>query len=280
MKIEKYYKGNDDFGLVMEYCGMEYCEAQFVMPMHRREVFLLHYIFKGQGVFACGQQQHPVRQGDLFAIFPQVFNSYRAHPEDPFHFCWVGFSGTNAPRMMERLGLTPEQPVCSLPVGVPVVELVGRCISLCDSPLPQDEVQMQAELYGLFAGIEGGRGALARTGGAGGVSRAAHDHVHRAKSYIQFNYMVPITIQEVAQQVNLERTYFSKIFHQVEGVAPQEYLLNYRVDSAKRLLADTDYNVREVGALVGIPDAYYFSRIFKRRIGLSPAQYRRSRGNA
>ena len=127
-------------------------------------------------------------------------------------------------------------------------------------------------LYRLFGDIEQNIG---RRRAANPTGSAASIHVDRAKIYIEFNYMFPLSINQIARHVNLERTYFSRIFHEIERVSPQEYLLFYRIGIAKRLLLEFRYSINEVGALAGIPDQCYFSRIFNKAPGVPPPKYSR-----
>ncbi|MFQ7552579.1 MAG: helix-turn-helix transcriptional regulator [Blautia marasmi] len=78
--------------------------------------------------------------------------------------------------------------------------------------------------------------------------------------------------------VGLERSYFSKIFHKFTGTTAQNYLLNVRIQRSKLLLERTDYTVREICSYVGMKDEYYFSRAFKRSVGLSPPNTARTSG--
>lgn len=276
MKIEKYYRAKEELGLRLEYCGIEYCEPDFSMPAHRRDVFLIHIVLQGEGEFRCRDVLYPLGEGSLFAIFPQEFVSYQGSAQKPPSLCWFGFSGANAARIMARIGLSVHNPVCALSSTQEVELLISECINFCDSKLAGAELRLQSVLYRLFAAIEERQGGKNEAGhNAGSV---AYDHVQRAKSYIRFNYMNPLSIGDVAKQANLERTYFSKIFHQFEHTTPQEYLLLYRLESARQLLKNSEYSVREVGSLVGIHDPYYFSRVFKKYTGASPLQYRRGPG--
>jgi YesN/AraC family two-component response regulator len=89
--------------------------------------------------------------------------------------------------------------------------------------------------------------------------------------------MKPVTVKEVAEKINLDRTYLSKIFHRLEGITIHNYLTGIRMESAKRLLLESTYNIQEISITVGIPDSYYFSRVFKKYSGFTPTQYRRDR---
>ena len=269
-KIERFYHAKEDFGLNLNYCGIESCEPSFAMPLHRREEYLMHCVTEGTGVFILEGMEYPISTGDLFVIFPDKFCSYHTKPETPLHFCWIGFSGRNAARLLERVGITPLNPVCRLSSTAEIFSRVEKCVRLCDTA-DSSEVEAQAALYQLFHQIE--------TLSAGAHISAykcsvIYNHIEKAKSYIRFHYMNPLSISQVAEHLGLERTYFSKIFHLVEGATPQEYLLKCRIEAAGHMLAGSKYSVNEISGLVGIYDVYYFSRAFKKITGLSPMRYR------
>jgi transcriptional regulator GlxA family with amidase domain len=71
-----------------------------------------------------------------------------------------------------------------------------------------------------------------------------------------------------------ERT-FKRRFKRATGLAPIDYVQNLRIEEAKRLLETTDRPVDEISYEVGYDDASFFRRIFRRRTGVAPAQYRR-----
>ena len=100
------------------------------------------------------------------------------------------------------------------------------------------------------------------------------EHIERAIAYIKFNYMKPLSIQDIADYVGLERTYFSKIFHKFTGMTAQKYLLHERIQHSRQLLERTSYTLKQISSYVGIQDEYYFSRVFKLETGMSPRQYR------
>lgn len=98
--------------------------------------------------------------------------------------------------------------------------------------------------------------------------------IEPAISYIAENYMSDISIEELSQLCHLSTSHFRRLFKQVLGWAPQEYLQIIRVDRACALLYNCDLSVTEIGANVGYPSPSSFSRQFKRLYGMSPSQWR------
>jgi len=101
-------------------------------------------------------------------------------------------------------------------------------------------------------------------------------YVEKIKLYIRDNYQNAITLETVAKYVNLHPSYCSTIFKQSEGKSVTEYINMLRINRAKELLASTNnLRIGEIGARCGIPDPYYFSRVFNKICGISPSEYRK-----
>jgi AraC family transcriptional regulator of arabinose operon len=84
----------------------------------------------------------------------------------------------------------------------------------------------------------------------------------------------PLSVPQVAEQVNITASTLSKQFKQVHHTTLNQYLLHRRIDKAKSLLATTTLTIYEIGATVGIPDPQYFNKQFRKVAGLSPSRYR------
>lgn len=86
----------------------------------------------------------------------------------------------------------------------------------------------------------------------------------------------PLTRQDIAREIHLTPDHMNALFKSVMGVPPLQYLNQMRVDKAKMLLLETDMPVSDIGRAVGIEDALYFSRMFKKHAGISPSQFRKN----
>ena len=83
-----------------------------------------------------------------------------------------------------------------------------------------------------------------------------------------------VSLDSAAEHVNTTPIYLSIIFKEVEGIHFKECLIQKKIEKAKRLLEDTELRIYEIGALVGYADIKYFSKMFKRYIGITPQEYR------
>jgi len=96
------------------------------------------------------------------------------------------------------------------------------------------------------------------------------------EEYIRSNYMNDISMSETARAVGYSEPYFCRMFKLQFGQSFTSYLAEYRVEEAKKLLAQPNVNVKEVGVRVGYMDSNYFTKVFKRQEGVNPSEYRMS----
>jgi len=99
--------------------------------------------------------------------------------------------------------------------------------------------------------------------------------IKAACRYMEKNMGKMITRDEVAEQVWLSPSYFSRLFKQVVGVGYNEYLTELRIKKAKQLLLQ-NVSVADIARIVGFSDARYFGIIFHKKTGYTPSEYRRA----
>lgn len=97
--------------------------------------------------------------------------------------------------------------------------------------------------------------------------------VLQAVQYIKARFAEPISLQEVADEVAVSRNYFSEMFKRVTGHNFIDYVIDLRLKRAKELLSTTSLRVYEVADRSGFNDVKYFSKLFKKMVGMTPAEY-------
>ena len=107
-------------------------------------------------------------------------------------------------------------------------------------------------------------------------SRETETIVDRLKRYMNENYTRKLTRDEIASEVYLSPDYVAKLFHGETGVHLKDYLNDLRLNKAKALLSEGKMNVSEISTAVGFDNFSYFSTLFKKSVGLSPSEYKKS----
>jgi AraC-like DNA-binding protein len=98
--------------------------------------------------------------------------------------------------------------------------------------------------------------------------------VEEAIAYIDGHYMNPLTLGELAELYAMTTNRFSYFFHKHTGFRPIDYLVNYRMERACDLLKAGNFPIRDIAVSVGYDNPLYFSRLFKKKFGVSPSAYR------
>lgn len=94
-------------------------------------------------------------------------------------------------------------------------------------------------------------------------------------SYIDFHFAEPLTLKSLANSFHLNPNYCCSLFPKYTGQTFSQYITDIRINEAKKLLAASDLTLEEIAATVGFRDYFYFSKVFKKKCGLSPSTYRK-----
>ncbi|MBR3894457.1 MAG: AraC family transcriptional regulator [Clostridia bacterium] len=230
-------------------CGCEDCEPGHSFGPAVRKYTLIHYVTQGSGMVYKGGESYRVNAGEAFIILPDEVVTYTADPQNPWSYQWIGFDG----EMSKKFAELPV--VISFPSGV-----IDEMIALRDSSVR--EYLVAGLLFRMYAEIF-----------YSNVKKSNNHYVRRVKDYINTLYMSPLRVEEIAQKMNLDRRYLSRLFKERTGQSVQEYLISVRMEEARQRLSE-GFSVDETAHLCGYDDAGNFSKMFKRRFGVSPAYWK------
>lgn len=253
--------------------GYEECEPGHSYGPANRDHYLLHFISSGKGTFYAKNKSYSLSAGQGFLITPGVITSYCADTSDPWTYSWIGFNGSNAEFYLAQTGLSAEHPVFLYRDSDSFSHIFSELKKL-NRNMVTDQIRMIGNLYMLLALLMENSTLLSIQGKAFFSSK--EEYVKNAAAYIQTNYSRKVTVDEIANYVRLNRSYFGMIFKELTGLTPQKFLIDYRIDKAKKLLSDMSMSIGDVSRSVGYDDPLAFSKIFKKNVGVSPNAYRKS----
>ena len=107
-------------------------------------------------------------------------------------------------------------------------------------------------------------------------SREKKELVEGITKYLNENYVQDISLYTLSKNMYLSPVYISKIFKEVMGDSPINYLIQIRLSKAKELLGDSKLSIKSIAKMVGYDDPYYFSKLYKKYYGNSPNKERNS----
>jgi len=252
MKFDEIIINKNYEGLNPVVLGYEECEKAHGFGPATRTHWLFHFVVSGKGIYKINDQQYVLSSGMMFVIPPFAETYYEADSEDPWEYIWVGFTGT------------PPLPLNDYYVIPKALRIFQHMKSSHNFHNGKTEFIL-AQLWELFSFLME-------------ENQMTADPVDTALNMIHSQYMTPLTVQQMAEKVHLERTYFSKVFSRKMRVSPQQYLIDYRMKQAKKFLS-LGYSVTTTAFSVGYADIYIFSKVFKQRFGESPSRYQSNSKN-
>ena len=256
---------HNSLGLAVYSCGVQRCAPAHSWGPAVRDHYLIHYIVSGRGVFKSGGTEYRLSVGDGFLVVPSRLASYSADTEDPWTYCWVGFNGSDAKRLTEQTGLLGREPVFHCEDDNLAKLLTDICNASGSSP--SEEARMESGLLLFLAAL------MDRFGGKGEPHKSGYEYVKKAIKFIDYNYSRNITVSSMAASAGISRSHLYRLFMQHISMPPNEYLMRYRIGKAAGLLENGGLTVGEAAYSAGFSDQLYFSRVFRKYMGVPPSRY-------
>lgn len=258
----------ENIGLAVYNTGYETCEGGYKWGPGVRDHYLLHYIRSGKGVYTFNNREFALKAGDMFLVYPSTSVSYVADEQDPWEYCWVGFNGTEAGRMLQGTDFSAEMPVLHLTDSQVLEE---RLLSIYRSSgnTPSADAEMAGYLYLFLA-------ELMRLSHTVKDQPDIQDYLTQAVRYIQYNYAANIPVTAIASYVGVSRSQLYRAFMSTWNMSPHTFLKQYRINTACTLLRNSRLSVSEVANSVGFSDPLYFSRVFKELKGVAPTEFQQN----
>jgi AraC-like DNA-binding protein/mannose-6-phosphate isomerase-like protein (cupin superfamily) len=230
--------------------------------------FILLYCVDGEGQVKVDHQIFNLLPNDFFVIPPFKNHHYRSSQNNPWSIYWVHFKGKVANALIEKFYLRRGLRKGAIAYSEKLLENFREAIDLLSDRFSQEVVEYSSLLIKNFVVH------LVYTENHE-VVYPEEDTVENAISYLKENLSNEVKIQDFAARFNLSVSRFSEIFKTKTGYSPIKYLILTRIQKACQLLHFTDLSVKEIAIKVGFEDQYYFSRMFKKLMGMPPTSYRK-----
>lgn len=288
MQISKYLVPNDQdkkWGLTVSTVGYEeiapgeayptrgHADGYYFNTDVGRELneYQLLYITEGRGVFRSTHfKEAPLREGDMFLLFPDERHSYHPLPNVGWKSHWIGFKGKNIDDRVLAGFLSVEKPIYHVGFSSEIVQLYKTAYETAVNEEPFSQ-QMMAGIVNHMVGI---MYALERNMELN-KNNSQKDMINRARLRIREALESNLTIQEIADELSMSYSNFRKLFKEYTGLSPAVYQQDLKLQRAKELLSTTDLSVKEIAYRLNFDSPDYFSAKFKIKTGRKPSEMRR-----
>ncbi len=227
--------------------------------------YALVYITHGRGAFESKTICKSLEPGDLILLRPGQWHRYRPDPETGWHECWICFNGAIAEQLFAQDPFTDDQPVLSVGYNEQVLRLFVQARELASEMPRAFQQRIAAHIMHILA--------LARAAQYAGSS-ADDELVRRIRCALTEHLERNVRMEDVAAELHVGYAKFRRSFKAHTGLTPGQYHLQLRIGRAKDLLTGTMLPVKQVAFQLGFDSPFYFSRIFKKKTGSSPQEWR------
>lgn len=256
-------------GISLDFCGFEHCLPRHSYGPYVRNNYVIHVVISGKGILDYAGKRWEIRGGQMFVLFPGVEATYYADKNDPWYYCWLGFDGRSAGKIVESIGFSEQTPVLALSDVSRIESEIRKMLDARELTL-DGQLRRNAGLLKILSTMI--RDSVERETADG--SPNIYSYSEYAVRYINNHFSEKVRIQDLADHIGISRSYLVKLVKQETGMSPQEYLIETRMRRASDLLSRTNDSIRVVAAECGYDDALAFSKVFKSRFGLNPTEYR------
>ncbi|MCK4998608.1 MAG: helix-turn-helix domain-containing protein [Anaerohalosphaera sp.] len=246
-----------------EKCGPAFDINRVDYPFH-----VVKYTIRGKGTLTIGGQRHKLQSGVLSSFSPGVAHEYKADPSDPMEHIFITFIGAEAKSLLKKSGLS-EKGSIQVADQQAMLKLVE---TILNKGLEKSEYAEQ--ICGSYLRILLMEMACEESTGSERHMLARQSYL-RCKRFIDENFSEIYSMQQVADECDINVRYMSRLFKEYSYITPHQYVGRLKMNKAVNLLLNTPLSVAQVGLEVGYEDQYHFSRVFSRHHGASPRNYRR-----
>lgn len=234
--------------------------------LHKRNDFYLMYMIKGKLEILFGSNKGVLKSGDFIIISPQTYYKYRNTTGGEINYYWIHFSGTDAKKVIDELELNVNQ-ITYVNVMDNIVRSFHRLFDEFVQPDKFHDMSCASLLITLLTRI---------SRAAGGVSEGNNNGhlLYETLQYMNRHYNEQLSIPDLAEHAKISYGYFRRLFNEILGMSPSEYLTKLRMENASLLLYRTDISIKEIAYRVGFADQLYFTRVFTKFYGVSPSKFR------
>ncbi len=235
-----------------------------------RNDYQLIYICEGQCVVTLDGAVHIAYPGDCVLYRPGEVQDYLLAKKVEPHTYWIHFNGDVCQKLFETLSLQNVH-IIKTEQNREIEHLISRICQYYNLEVPNRELICSGLMQSILALLSNEvhkQTHITEGKGKGKISEL----ISRIKMVPNLN----ITVSECADFCKMSKVHFSRVFKQITGMPPVQFMLKIRIDRAKELLDFTDKPIAEIAEASGFPDQNYFARTFKQFIGMSPTQYRRT----
>jgi|GEM_PF-1279635 len=256
-------------GIEIRWAGRTSHLPNFEMSRYHQR-FLMLYVYDGVCLLDDDGEERELGAGHLILFQPNEYQHYKANNKKMLHYYGLAFSGDFLERILEGTPLVSRRVHYISTQNKLMVMMQDLISEMLVYPKDHNEI-----IWGSFLRIIGEINVCIRQ-----VDYAKSDNylqeqrLQKSEQHIRLHYNEHLTIQEIADISGYSVSWFENLFRKQYQMSPINYQIKQRISKAKDMIRTNILNISEISFAVGFNDPLYFSKVFKKHVGVSPKQYR------
>jgi AraC-like DNA-binding protein len=229
----------------------------------------LHFIFAGKGYIKADGRWIELTAGNGFFYGKNLVQEYKTDADDPWDIRWIHFDGEGLEKLFAGRGWK-EPWLFSFGKVERILQLTDDLNRLGEAYESSNEPRISAVLYEILVEL------LQNSEDLQGLSLLTYkDKIRKSADYIQSHCTKNLKLEQMAEHAGYSLFYYNRMFHQIMGKTPVQYLLECRILQAKNLLISSKMSIKQIALEAGFSQSSYFIRIFRRFEQITPSDYRK-----
>lgn len=242
-----------------------YCKREQGVPEH-----ILILCVAGIGWYEINGMRQLLHPNEALVIPKNMPHVYSASDTSPWSIYWVHFVGSKADYYVQQLPRHEFTLSINPTTMTQLIDLFWEsCNAYVASFVMKRLIYSAQTLHHLLACLFFDNPAFSPT-----LQTSRFHSLEATIAFLHRHIDTNLTLNDMAQHANLSVSHFSRLFREQTGYSPLDYFIHLKMQRACVLLSVSSKNIQEISYDIGYDDPYYFSRLFKKVIGLSPSQYR------
>ena len=242
----------------------------------KRDVPISQYVFiycvEGCGWFRLKGQEYRVTENQYFILPAGVAHAYGSDPKEPWTIYWIHFKGKLASFFAAGQGIPMDIKPGIYSRISDRIELFEEIFHTLEMGYGRDNRSYASAVFHYYLGT---LRYLQPYRNAANHKEEKTDVVTAAIHYMRENLERKLSLEEIVAHTGYSLSHFSALFTKQTGYSPFAYFNHLKIQQACKLLDFTDMKINQICYKIGIEDSYYFSRLFRKIMGMSPREYKK-----
>lgn len=228
--------------------------------------YIFLYCLEGEGWIKINGKTIRLTPNTGFIIPENTGHKYGSSLKDAWSIYWIHFSGDYAAMLYKRFSTFPDEAI-KIAFDENRITQLNEIIKLLESDLSDEKIELTHFRLTSF---------LSSLCYLNTLDSTIDDKISLSITFMKTHLNEILTIEILANQSCYSTSRYSELFKQKTGYSPIQFFIRLKIQKSCEYLNFTNLNIKEICKEVGIDDPYYFSRAFKKQIGVSPMQYKKA----